>query len=467
MNRKVILGLIAGGLALLPGATGAQTAPEQKPVEEAPAKETSEMPPPVTPPMIVPAPEIAPVPTAPPPPVFVPSPPAPVTISPPSLKLNDISVSADGKTVQLIGQISDGIAQRLSGTLLKNKEATTLVLTSEGGLLTEGVALAHLVRKYGLNTHVEYLCGSACTFPLLAGKERSIAPGGVVGFHQASLGLTTLMNPAAITGDDAGNRLMRNNYAAASIGTEMIDRALATGPDTMWFPDTPSLQANNVVSRISKPAEFAATVPGWKSMQDFTAELAKDPLWVAARSSKPQHYGYAAGAGWMAAAKFGDKAGSLRFARATLVRRLLSDAAAYPDALLLEFAANEQKIWKDTTAVYNRECSYGPGLRIPVAEVKDGTKNLLGEAQMTILKKMLAIPAQPQTIDADTRNAAQAVAMQFWGRMIAEQGFSAYMVSSNFCREPLTYYEEMTKLPVGERASLLRSLIVLNGMSLR
>lgn len=384
-----------------------------------------------------------------------------------SLKANDIAVSADGKTVQLVGQINDGIANRLNAELKKNKDVKTLLLSSEGGLLTEGVALAHLVRKYGLNTHVEYLCASACTFPLLAGKERSLAPGAVIGFHQASLGLTTLLNPAAISGDDAGNRLMRSNYAAANIGAEMIDRALATSPDSMWFPETAALQANNVISRIAAPNEFSATVPGWKSMQDYNAELAKDPLWAAVRRAKPQHYGYAAGAGWMAASKYGDKAGSLRFARATLVRRLLSDAEAYPDSLLLEFATIEQKIWTDTVAVYNRECTYGPGLRFPVGEPRDANR----EAQLAVLKKMLAIPGVADVADAEAHQAAesqaQAQAMQFWGRMIAEQGYGAYMVTNNFCREPQSYYEEMAKMPAAERASLLRALITLNGMSLR
>jgi ATP-dependent protease ClpP protease subunit len=463
MGGKAFLGLAVCAVALLPAGIGAQSAPEETTVEEVALEPAP--PPPIAPPVIVPALETAPEPKAPPAPVFAPAPPSPMpfTVAPPTLKLNDITVSADGKTAQLVGQIGDGIAQRLSAILTKNGDVETLVLTSDGGLLTEGVALAHLVRKYSLNTHVEFLCGSACTFPLLAGVQRSIAPGGVVGFHQASSGLTTLMNPMAITGDDAGNRLMRTNYAAANMSSGMIDQALETGPDSMWFPDTPALQANNVVNRITKPTEYDATVPGWKSMQDYTAALNRDPLWVAARAAKPQHYGYAAGAGWIAAAKFGDKAGSLRFARATLVRRILSDAATYPDALLLEFAAHEQKIWKDTTAVYNRECSYGPGLRVPVGEPKEA----LREPQMAIFKKMLAIPSAPAVIDSDARNAAQAQAMQFWGRMIAEHGFSAYMVSSNFCREPLSYYEEMAKLPAGERASLLRALIVLNGMALR
>lgn len=452
MKAKAVSLAAAIGLALSFASVG-KAAPE--PTADEIAKEAiseieADKPAPVPPPVIAPD-------------IVAPAPPAPFTVAP-SLKTNDISVSADGRSIQLVGQISDGIALRLSAELKKNKDVKTLILTSDGGLLTEGVALAHLVRKFALNTHVEFLCGSACTFPLIAGKERSIAPGAVVGFHQASMGPSPFLNPATITGDDAGNQLMKASYAQSGMGAEMIDRALATGPETMWFPDMAALQANNVISRVAKPGEFAATVPGWKSMQEYSAELAKDPLWAAARAAKPQHFGYAAGAGWLAASKYGDRAGSLRFARATLVRRILSDAPAYPDALLLEFAATEQKIWADTAAVYNRECTYGPGLRFPVGEAKE----TLREPQLALLKKMLALPSVPESADGTAaRAAAQAQVMQFWGRMIAEQGFSAYMVSSNFCREPLTYFEEMAKMPAGERAKLLRGLILLNGMSLR
>lgn len=245
-----------------------------------------------------------------------------------------IFVSADKTIIQLVGQIEQGVANRLAEALEANPNVKTLVMTSQGGLLIEGAALAHLVRKYNLNTHVKFLCASACTFPLLAGKIRSMAPGALVGFHQASNFISSLLSSGAKTADEPGNRMMQNVYAGAKLGQPFIDKALPTPPNDLWFPDAAMLQENAVVTRVASPDEFLIALGGWSSAGDFVRELNRDPLWIAAREGKPEHYRMALAVGWNAAANDKDKGSSKRAAHNQLIRRLLSDARAYPNEWL-------------------------------------------------------------------------------------------------------------------------------------
>jgi hypothetical protein len=473
---------IALAIPLLPIALVAASAQDTPPAGEEPApaevqkseveKPEPESMPPASPTVLVPdKPAVRKdMPEAPPSPVFVPAPPAPVTttIAPPPpmvapARTNEIIINKEGNTAQLVGQISDGIANRLNAELKKNSDIKTLVLTSEGGLLIEGVALAHIVRKYQLNTHVEFLCGSACTFPLLAGKERSLAPGALVGFHQASTMLSPLLGtPDGV--DDPGNKLIRITYANARVGGPIIDGTMATPPADMWFPDMATLSSNGVITRAAKPGEFAMTMSDWKSVNDYRAALNVDPLWATAKTSRPEDYAYAAGAGWILAGRQKDKAGALRAARSALVRRLLSSAPAYPDALLEEFVKTEQMIWKASSSAFNRDCDYGAAIRFPVS-APDSKEHR--SAQLAVLQKMMAIAPRKEPTDGGARSDARATVMNFWGRMVAEQSFNTYNVATNFCREPTSYFEEMAKMPAAEGMNLLRSLILVQTIGMR
>jgi hypothetical protein len=411
-------------------------------VPEAPMKkEADPAPPPV--PMVREAP----------PPMLAPAPPA----------SSDVLLSPDGKSLQLVGEISQGTTSRVKAQLEKHKSVRTLILTSEGGLLVEGAGLAHLVRSYALDTHVEFLCGSACTFPLLAGKQRTMAPDALIGFHQASVAYSPLLPLDRDPSDLAGNHLIRSVYASANVGPAFIDRALQTPPTELWFPDIATLQSNNVITRIAKSGEFSIAASTLKSSNDFT-KLLTDPIWAATRTSKPDYYRQAVAKGWTIAAQRGTSENAVQTARDTLVRLILSDAIAYPDALIGEFIAVERKVWEDSKITFNRNCEYGPYVRFPVARPK--AEPLRGE-QLAILRKMLAIPSPAVRFDAEQRPAAQAKLMNFWGRMIAEKSFNSFNVSGNFCREPLNYYTEMAKLPTNERAELIRSLVLVENIGSR
>jgi hypothetical protein len=376
-----------------------------------------------------------------------------------------IFVSADKTIIQLVGQIEQGVANRLAEELEANPNVKTLVLTSEGGLLIEGAGLAHLVRKYNLNTHVEILCASACTFPLLAGKIRSLSPGALVGFHQASTFISPILASGAQTADEPGSRMMQNVYAGAKLGQPFIDKALSTPPNDLWFPDTAMLQANAVITRIASPDEFPFALGSWASAGDFIRELNRDPLWIAAREGKPEHYRMALAAGWNAAASDKDKESSKRAAHNLLIRRLLSDARAYSDELLLEFAAQQFSIWDEMGYDQRKlDCEYSMAFRIPIAVSDD---EAIKKQQLALYKKMIASPADLSLPDMATRTQAQAEMLSFWGVMVAEFNYTSFNVAANFCREPVGYYEQLAKMPEAERVKLLRSMFLMQSATIR
>jgi hypothetical protein len=201
----------------------------------------------------------------------------------------------------------------------------------------------------------------------------------------------------------------------------------------------------------------------WKTAKAYRQALTKDPLWEAARTARPDDYAFAAASGWMQAGKAKDESSALRTARGVLARRLLSGASAYPDGLLEEFFRAEHMIWDSSSAV-NRECDYGPQIRFPIGTAE---KKEHQDKQLAVFRKMMAIPAKKDVPDKAAQSAARADVMNFWGRMIAEQSFSTYNVPSNFCREPLSYFDEMAKMTMAERASLIRSLILVQTIGMR
>ena len=61
----------------------------------------------------------------------------------------------------------------------------TVVLNADGGSVGIGPALANVIAKFGVDTEVGGRCFSACTLVFLGGKHRSLAKGGVLGFHRS------------------------------------------------------------------------------------------------------------------------------------------------------------------------------------------------------------------------------------------------------------------------------------------
>ena len=92
----------------------------------------------------------------------------------------------DTENNDLVDQIQFVHAKNLFEILKSNEQIDTLVLNSSGGYLVAAHNMADLVIDAGLDTHITEECLSACVTIFLAGKNRSLALGGKIGFHKGS-----------------------------------------------------------------------------------------------------------------------------------------------------------------------------------------------------------------------------------------------------------------------------------------
>lgn len=65
-------------------------------------------------------------------------------------------------------------------------DLSVIELTSVGGSVDAAWDIADIVRDYDLDTHVHGDCDSSCVTIFLSGKNRSMASGARLGFHQVS-----------------------------------------------------------------------------------------------------------------------------------------------------------------------------------------------------------------------------------------------------------------------------------------
>lgn len=392
-----------------------------------------------------------------PPVIVAPPPPIPYTIAPPMpvVATKSFDVKLVGKTaVHVVGSIGSGATARLRDVLAKNPLAKTVILSSPGGLVIEGMAMGEVIRKNAMNTHVEAFCASACTFAFIAGADRSLAPQALVGFHRASKGGPANLNKPNDEGETLANDVTRQVYQSANIAPEIIDRALTTSSDDMWFPDHRLLISSRVATRDALPKEFEVQAASWKSFGELEAALGGDPLWQAVKRAKPQYYAQALAAAWFSASLSAKDDNARKEGQKMLVQLLLSDARKYPADLVEAFMQLEGQVWGATKRTYNAECSLS-GTSMPIS-IPD--KPELFAQQQALLQRMANTPVDAGSTDEKVRNAALVDMWQLWALMLADLSFNTYDVIRGFCREPGRYYKILLAQPASERLDLFRSI---------
>lgn len=141
-----------------------------------------------------------------------------------------MSMDRAGQTLELKGTLSAGVADRFEEMIDAAPKTRTVVLDSDGGRIFEALRMAELIRERGLDTRVEQHCASACTFLLMAGKDRSAHRFAQVGFHQPDFPGISDAERTAVIADN------RKDYVDAGIQPAFLDRAMNTPPDEMWYP---------------------------------------------------------------------------------------------------------------------------------------------------------------------------------------------------------------------------------------
>ena len=103
-----------------------------------------------------------------------------------------------------------------------------------------------MFRERKLATRVDDECASACTIAFLGGVERSISPGGRLGFHRGSFpGLSD--NDMYESNRDLRRFLLYRPSSPRNSSTACSPRR----PTTIWVPTPQELLAGRVINRVN------------------------------------------------------------------------------------------------------------------------------------------------------------------------------------------------------------------------
>ncbi|WP_343636475.1 RDD family protein [Roseateles sp.] len=162
-----------------------------------------------------------------------------------------LSVSTDGRTMQLNGPIGAGDAGRLGALLETSPGVKLLEVASPGGRVTEAERMVALIRQRTLGTRAIGNCESACTLVFLAGNRRQMMPGAQLGFHRASSGS---FNPAF---DEIANQELARTYRRMELPEDFIRKTLETSSRSMWYPAAADLVRHSLILPPPKTLDVA------------------------------------------------------------------------------------------------------------------------------------------------------------------------------------------------------------------
>ncbi|MFZ6756732.1 hypothetical protein ACO0K9_05885 [Undibacterium sp. Ji50W] len=186
----------------------------------------------------------------------------------------DISASPTGDSLYLRGSFGEGSADKFAAELSKAGQIKFIVVNSQGGRLLEADHIAAMVRERKLDTYVEAVCVSACTYVFLAGRDRAATVNAKIGFHQPSF--PGLEGAALI----AATNQMLDKYRSINLPESFVRKIGQTPASNMWYPSREEMIAARVITRISLGGE-ASTSPfsGMSSKAEIALTLKSNTIW--------------------------------------------------------------------------------------------------------------------------------------------------------------------------------------------
>jgi hypothetical protein len=129
----------------------------------------------------------------------------------------------------------------------------TVVLNSDGGQIYEGRGLAFLFKEYGLNTHVEISCSSACTTAFIGGAIRTLSASAKLGFHQYGLDANRARQISSIYDTVAEQQKDIALFVEQGVATEFTAKMFEAVSTEMWYPASSQLLDAGVITAVGKP----------------------------------------------------------------------------------------------------------------------------------------------------------------------------------------------------------------------
>jgi hypothetical protein len=143
--------------------------------------------------------------------------------------LSHYLVAYDGthRSIEVIGPFGPGIAEAFRREFDKHPDVKWVHLTSPGGLVVEGRRLRDLIYARQLNIYVRTACVSACTLAFIAGQERVMRRGAIIGFHQYS----------KLTFDSLRRHFQdqdRSYFAGRGVSRKFLDKMFDADSANLW-----------------------------------------------------------------------------------------------------------------------------------------------------------------------------------------------------------------------------------------
>jgi hypothetical protein len=159
----------------------------------------------------------------------------PVTCS--ALEIRRVQ-TCSGIVLRLRGDIREGDFSHLKAYFKGRQTVVGFDLSSDGGVLEEGLRIAHLARRKKLTVYVGDECNSVCADIFFAASKRYFGEDSKIGVHSVS-------NYRDI--EDAGSKLLTIKlarlWAEQGVPNSAIGKMVTTRPETITYLDRDDLSA--------------------------------------------------------------------------------------------------------------------------------------------------------------------------------------------------------------------------------
>lgn len=397
-----------------------------------------------------------------------PSPPPP---SPYAERKQDLQVtlSADGRTVYVVGMILEGSFHKFDEVLRGAPGVRTVYLSSAGGYTIEARLMAALVRKRKLDTYAGFYCASACTQIFVAGRNRVLGPDGYIGFHQAvtvsERGLPGRVRPRTdrpLTSTTVfgvnGNDTLRLAYELAGVDAAFIDKALSYSHENMWLPPAAELLSARVITRQAAAPELSGPPGGTGPRDEVRARLLQSPLWRAALARMPSTTEDAVSEVWRGANSGLTLTEATEAGRTRLIVAVTKGMIRAPDAILERSLALYASSARDQKARGYPACQVKLGTVLTATAPEDLEFQRQEDALAT---DFLMTPDRVARMDgsAATTLFAREVVPRLAG------AFRGSNTAGGKCRLGYRTFEVIDGLPKKNRLKAYRALLSLPGMA--
>lgn len=164
-----------------------------------------------------------------------------------------VQISDDGTLVRVTGSLGIGVSDEVETIVKTNSKVTGIVLDSPGGWVYEGRQISSLIQEGQLDTYSIRGCYSACTIAFISGKQRILAHGANIAFHQYS----AIGKGEVIPSDpEISQQIDLQLFSQAGVDSSFLERLYSAEPGDLWYPTVEELLSANVVHEIVDGSDF-------------------------------------------------------------------------------------------------------------------------------------------------------------------------------------------------------------------